>query len=179
MRKVIAGFCLIAIVTICAAQKDKNRHGQRAKPDLSGTWVLDQSKSNLGKSQKENITDYVLTIMHREPAIRITKSVKEGGRASMEEWIYYTDGRPEILPLSQNIEVHTKWRGNKLYRRISITHRNPFSSIPDQTVTEEEWELSEDGSALKRTISRSGLVGPGRGGINESSNEKYVFTRRS
>jgi hypothetical protein len=177
MIRVIAGFCLITIVTICAAQQDNNKHGQPAKPDLSGTWVLVQPKSNLGKGLKVDITDYILTIVHREPEIRITKTFKTGGREYVGKSIYYTDGRQEILPTFENIEVHTKWRGTKLYRRESVKRNIPFSSIPNETVTEEEWELSEDGTLLTRTISKSTLGRPGRSDGNEPSHEKYVFTR--
>src|SRR5687768_18469802 len=119
MTRVIAGLCLIIIVATYGAQQDKNKRGARARPDLSGTWVLVQSKSNLGKTQND-ITDYTLTIADHEPEIRITKRFKKAGREYLEEWIYYTDGRQEIPPGSENIEVQTKWRGNKLYRRITL-----------------------------------------------------------
>jgi len=179
MKRLIAGLCLITIVATYGAQQDKNKREARARPDLSGTWVLVQSKSNLGKIQKD-ITNYTLTIADHEPEIRITKRFSKAGREYREEWIYYTDGRHENSPGSENVEVQTKWRDNKLYRRITIKRSNPFSSIPQETVRQEEWEISKDSSVLIRTVRESSLISPhGRSGRNEPSNERYVFTRRS
>jgi hypothetical protein len=178
MIRVIAGLCLITIVATYEAQQDKSKHGVQAKPDLSGTWVLVQSNNSVAKSQRQqDITDYVLTIVQRDPEIRITKKYKKRGREYMEEWIYYTDGRQEILPESENIEAQTKWRGRKLYRRITVKRSFPFRSIPEETVTQEEWEISEDGTLLTRTINRSTLGRPGRSDSSEPLNEKYVFRR--
>jgi len=179
MTRVIAGLCLITILSTYGAQHIKNKRVERARPDLSGTWVLVQSKSNLGDTQKD-ITDYTLTIADHNREIRVTKSFKRAGREYLEEWVYYTDGRPEIPPGSENIEVQTKWRGSKLYRRITLKRSNPFSSIREETVRHEEWEISKDGSVLIRTIRESSLINPqGSSGRNEPLNERYVFTRGS
>ena len=178
MIRIIVGLGLITIVAMCVAQQDKSGHGQLARPDLSGTWILVQSKSSLGKSKKQDdITDYTLTIVHRDPEIRITKRFKKGGRRYVEEWSYYTDGRQEMLPEAGKTETLTKWRGRKLYRRITSTLNMPFSSLPEETVTQEVWEISEDGTLLMRTISRSTFGRPGRSDSHEPLNEKYVFRR--
>ena len=179
MTRVIAGLCLITIVAAYGAQEDKDKRGARVRPDLSGTWVLVQSKSNLGRTQKD-ITDYTLTIADHDPEIRVTKRFKRAGREYLEEWIYYTDGRHEIPLGSENIEVQTKWRRSKLYRRITLKRNNPFSSIPEETLRQEEWEISKDGGVLIRTVRESSLISPhGGSGTNEPLNERYVFTRRS
>ena len=179
MTRVIAGVCLITIVAAYGAQQDKHKRGVRARPDLSGTWVLVQSKSNLGKTQKD-ITNYTLTIADHDPEIRVTKRFKRAGREYLEEWVYYTDGRHEIPLGAENIEVQTKWRGSKLYRRTTIKRSNPFSPIPEETVRQEEWEISKDGGVLIRTVRESSLNSRYRGsGRNEPLNERYVFTRGS
>src|SRR6185295_20277388 len=116
MTRVNAVLYLITIVATCGAQQDKNT---RARPDLNGTWVLVQSKSNLGATQRD-VTDYTLTIADHEPEIRITKRFRKAGRDYLEESIYYTDGRPETSVGSDHIEAQTKWRGSKLYRRITL-----------------------------------------------------------
>ena len=175
MTGVSAVLCLITIVTAYGSQQDKNT---RARPDLNGTWVLVQSKSNLGKTQRD-ITDYTLTIADHEPEIRITKRFRKAGRDYLEESIYYTDGRPEISVGSDNVEAQTKWRGSKLYRRITLKRANPLSSIPQETVREEEWEISKDGSILIRTVRQSSFsTSRDTSGRNDPSNERYVFTRR-
>ena len=177
MPRVVAGLCLITIVAIHGAQLDKNKRGARSRPDLSGIWVLVQSKSNLGKTQKA-ITDYILTIADNGPEIRITKRFKKADRAHLEESIYYTDGRQEIWPGSERIEIHTKWRGSKLYRRITLKRSKAFSSILQETVRQEEWEISKDGGVLICTVHESSLT-DSRSDRNEPSNERYVFRRGS
>ena len=174
MIRGITGCCLIAIVITCQAQQDQKKNDQRPRPDLTGNWVLDQSKSKLSKSQRD-ITDYILTIVHQEPEIKITKKFKQAGRDYAQGWSYYTDGRPERLSLSGNIEVITKWRGRKLYHRVKQSI--PLSPIPYEDVTEDQWELSDDGTLLKRTLSRSTLGGRHGRNSGEPSTERYVFTR--
>jgi len=175
MTRVNAVLYLITIVATCGAQQDKNT---RARPDLNGTWVLVQSKSNLGATQRD-VTDYTLTIADHEPEIRVTKRFRKAGRDYLEESIYYTDGRPETSVGSDHIEAQTKWRGSKLYRRITLKRANPFSSIPQETVREEEWEISKDGSILTRTVRQSSFLSSrDTSGRNEPSNERYVFSRR-
>lgn len=174
MRRAIAVFCLIVVATICVAQ-DKNASGQRPKPNLSGTWVLDLNKSSLGKRQKEGLTEYLLVIAHRDTEIKMVRRIKKGGREVVDDLIYYTDGRPGFLPVSGNIETKTTWRKNKLYRRSTSSIN--ILSVLHQSVTEDEWRLSEDGATLVRTIHRSYLGPLLTSDRNEPSDEKYVFKR--
>jgi hypothetical protein len=175
--KRIGGWCLIAIAITCQAQQDKKNHDHRVRPNLTGHWVLDHSKSKLSKSQRD-MTDYVMTIVHREPEIKIIKKFKQGGRDYAQEWSYYTDGRPDRLSLIGNIEVFTRWRGRKLYHRVKEKRSVLYSSLPYEDVLEDQWELSEDGLLLKRTLSRSTLGGSPGSNSGEPSTESYVFFRR-
>jgi len=176
MRKAIATFCLLLIITICAGQNNKNISIEHSVPDLNGTWVLDESKSRLKPSPNEKVTDYVLIITHHEPEIRFDNRFKKNGVYSSRDWLYYTDGRSEASALGQDMEVTTKWKGKKLFRRITTVRRNPFNNVSEQTVTEEEWVLSEDAQTLTRTISRSSAGRPGRNDL-DLLNEKYVLRR--
>ena len=169
MRRAIALCWLITINPLGAALYAKYISEQG---DVSGTWVLDLSKSRLSKSQKEGLTDYVLTISHRGAQIEIVRRIKKGGRELVDDFSYYTDGRQEQVLLAQGMDVRTTWRKNRLYRRISSGTSGPFGSIT--VLTEDEWKLSPDGATLTRTVrtSRSGLD-------TSQSSEKYVFSRRS
>jgi hypothetical protein len=144
MRIIIISLWLLATVTVCTAQKEKRTADEHHKPDLSGTWTLDKSRSDkVGY-------DLTLNILHREPEIRITKKYVEDGRALIEESVYYTDGRaaPADAKPEYIFKPVTKWRGRTLIREtIHITKGTKF-----EVVTTEEWKLSQDGRTLTRVV---------------------------
>src|SRR5687767_10831255 len=96
VKALINGVWLFLVLSVCVAQSTKDSSSKKARPDLSGAWVLDNSRSSINSGRKEKILDYVLTIVHREPEIRMTKKYKQGGREYLEKVVYYTDGRPEF-----------------------------------------------------------------------------------
>ena len=160
MRTVI---CLLLFVGVAAGQSVD-------RPDLSGVWALDESRSYINRG----VSDYVLTIVHREPEIRMTKSYKQRGGKRSEETIYYTDGRPEFSSVKghKDSEPVIRWQGNKLVRRSTTMARGgPRQNFPPmEVVTTETWELSPDGKTLTRTIRTGGIA---------TLHLKYVFTRVS
>jgi hypothetical protein len=168
LKVLINSLGLFLILSVCVAQSAKNDSNKKTRPDLSGTWVLDNSRSEI----KDKVVDYVLTIVHREPEIRITKKYKKGGRDYLEELVYYTDGKPEFNSRIGHVDPEslTRWRGNKLVRRSTSSNKGVQTSPPLDIVTTEEWELSTDGKTLTRTIMTSGVV---------SFKLKYVFNRSS
>jgi hypothetical protein len=157
----VIAFCLFVVLPSPLLQ-NKGTH-----PDLSGTWVLVPSKSNFGSTQKDT-TDYIVTIIQQEPEIKIIKKYKLKGIDHVEQWSYYTDGRPQGLPV-KGLDITTRWRGRKLYSSSHV-------SSPIDTSDEDEWELSNDGMSLTRTRSRSFFSSPTQR-PQEPSKEKYVFTR--
>lgn len=52
---------ILLSASLCVAQSDKKKAESKAKPDLSGTWILDSANSKVDR----DISDYVLTIIHR------------------------------------------------------------------------------------------------------------------
>src|SRR5688572_15399025 len=88
LRSVIG---LLLVVGVCVGQT-----ASKAKPDFSGVWVLDESKSDISEHPEGKVAEYVMTIVHKEPEFRTVKKYKRGGRDHVEESIYYTDGRPEF-----------------------------------------------------------------------------------
>jgi hypothetical protein len=171
MRILLAGFWLLATICTGIAQNDKNKPDGHNKPDLSGTWILDASRSNLG-SNKDKITDYTVTIVHREPEIRITRKFKQGGQEFSEEAVYYTDGRPEFSPNFNDPQPATNWHGRKLTRRVVTGNHVPIHNI--EVTLDEEWELSKDSKTLIRTMSSSSSSNR-----TEPVKVKYIFTRAS
>jgi hypothetical protein len=171
LKVLINCLCLFLALSVCVAQSTKLDSSKKSKPDLNGTWVLDDSRSNLNSGQKDKIVDYVLHIVHREPEIRIVKKYKQRGREFREETIYYTDGKPEFSSRTgrRDPEPITRWRGDKLVRK-STARMKVETFPPMEIVTSEEWELSSDGKTLTRTITNTGLV---------FRKLKYVFIRSS
>jgi hypothetical protein len=148
MKQLIAVPCLLLAASLSIAYGDSQK---TAPPDLTGTWILDTSKSNLGSE----IKDYILTIVHREPEIRFSKKYKRGKREISEESVYYTDGRPEF-GAHQGVNdplPETRWRSQKLIRR---TVSRPHGSLDLEFVNYEEWSISADKQILTRTMTTSG-----------------------
>ena len=162
--------CLVFAVSVA-----QTTNGSKTKtiPDLSGVWALDESRSEINPRLRNKEEDYVLTIVHKEPEIRLTKTYQPYGRKKTEESIYYTDGRPEYHSRTgKNSEPVTRWRGNKLVRKAVTALRGGIGGTSPslEAVMTEELELSADGKTLTRTITHSGVV---------MIKVRYVFTRIS
>ena len=167
MKEIVSALCLLIATTVCVAQSNNQKSRDGARPDLTGIWVLDESRSNLGS----DITDYVLTIVHREPEIKFSKRYKRGKREIKEELTYHTDGRPEFGSLQgfNDPQPETRWQGDKLVRKsVSRPNGGPLNL---ESVTYEEWAISPDNQTLTRTMTSTGP-----GGYVKT---KAVFTRRA
>ena len=158
---VIRVFCvavvLVLVCSICFSQPADDP-SRKAKPDLTGVWLLKRVQSVENDRAEDKITDYVLTIIHKEPEIKMIVQFKRGGRDHLFQTIYYTDGRPELNPSFSDPQPFTGWRGKKLVR---VTTSGPPGSIgtgQEARVTV-EWELSDDGVTLTRTTSIAGVFG--------------------
>ena len=169
-RVFLSSISLLLTLSVCLAQSDGSKSNKKTPPDLSGIWMLDYSRSSLDPATKKKMVDYVLTIVHREPEIRIAKKYKMSGREYSEETVYYTDGRPEFTSREgrRDPEPVTRWQGNKLVRRTKSTPHGVQMRPPLEVVTIEEWKLSPDGKTLTRTITNSGMI---------MSKVGYVFVR--
>jgi hypothetical protein len=159
--------CLVFGVSVAQTKNSKTT----TRPDLSGVWAFDESRSEIDPRLRDN--EHLLTIVHKEPEIRLTKTYEKNGRKLTVETIYYTDGRPEFHSRTgYDSEPETRWRGNKLVRKVVTSpyggSSGVFTSLP--IVMIEEIQLSADGKTLTRTITHDhGFVGKLR----------YVFTRIS
>ncbi len=153
---------IVSVLWVCLGQTT-------AKPDLSGVWRLDESRSKVDPSVAEITKDYVVTIVQKESEIRMTTSYQKEGRNVIEKSTYYTDGRPEIdLRTGRKVEGSTtRWRGNKLVRRIAT---KMVDNLPIEAVTIEEWELSADGKTLTLNLTFGGV---------RMGKFRYVFNRTS
>jgi hypothetical protein len=152
----------------------------KTKPDFTGTWLLDRTKSNVGSSSRP---DQPLKIVHRDPELRITHRSENNGQVNALDLVYYTDARGETNPTTMflstgtdmNQQGHDKdvtksktgWSGNKLVTRSTL--RNVIAGRFLEFEIVDEWRLSDDGKTLtqtSRTIFRqdnsSAIVVPAR-----------------
>ncbi len=145
----------------------------QTKANMSGTWVLDKSRSNFGRLSKEAANAKItMKILHKEPTLKMTRSGSLNGTARSQSLTFYTDGRGETNPgLLDNSQAKSKttWESGKL-----VTHSWSTLSINGETVqleTLERRELSSDGKTLTVSVSATSPRG--------IDNLKLVFTRSS
>lgn len=171
MRKMSIGLWVLMAATACFAQAGTERSDKQTEPDLSGTWILDKAKS-----QKVEAEQFTLVIVQFGPEIKITEKSLNGGRESLNEIIYYTDGRSDLDTSEgdryQKIKI--RWKGNTLLKENNyITTGARF-----EMVLTEEWKLSKDKKSLTRTIVNRQKISMNATLIPRLT-RKYVFTRSS
>lgn len=166
MKLAIISLLLIISTAWCQAQDNKTSK-QQTRPDFSGTWELDQSRSN-----NTPLTATISwKITHSEPEIRILQKTKLRGEETTRQFKYYTDANGEVNPLQQQYQVlyegvesrdypltriqsKTKWDGKKLKTRYSVLVRNHPRKL-DSINVEEVWEMLADGKTIIHTTSLS------------------------
>lgn len=171
MRKASIGLWLFIAATTCFAQAEIERSNKQARPDLSGTWVLDKSKSPAVDADL-----FTLVIVHREPEVRITEKLLKDGRELKKESVHYTDGRSDssVTKGQHYSKTKIKWQGKTLV----IENIHTSFGVRLEIVTTEEWKLSKDNNSLTRTVLNRQKIS-----MNETIIprivRKYVFTRSS
>jgi len=171
MRKALVSWWMFIAAMVCFAQAETQNSNKQGKPDLSGTWILDKSKS-----PKVDADKFTLVIVHREPEIRITEKLLKDGRELIKESVHYTDGRSDsdIAKGKDYSQVKIKWQGKALV----IENAHTTSGTRFEIVTTEEWKLSNDNQSLTRTVANRQRVS-----LNETIfpriERKYIFTRSS
>jgi hypothetical protein len=133
------------------------------KPDLSGTWVFDRDRSNVGKSKNAATPPEQIKITYSDPELKIHRTVFINGQQEEKEFAYYTDGRGETNPATVWITANpdpksprpaetkskTSWSGEKIVTRSIFRSLTGTAIIEFQII--EEWRLSSDGKTLTQT----------------------------
>ncbi len=128
----------------------------QAKPNFSGEWKLNASKSDFGMMPAP--TSLVQKITHNDPELKVVRTqVSERGEFTNES-VYTTDGK-ECVNKSRFGETKStlKWDGDVLV----IESKMDFQGNA-VTVTE-KWSLSEDGKTL--TLNRHFSSSQGEGDV--------------
>lgn len=111
------------------------------KPDFSGHWVVDVSKSDFGMMPPPEKMERV--VEHKDPDFKM-KSTQVGARGEQTSEVKYTtDGKEATIQMrNREAKVVAKWDGNKLV----VTTKSEFNGTTlSQTET---WMLSGDGKTL-------------------------------
>jgi len=105
---------LAALVVLGTVICPTNRAlAQGAKPDFSGSWVLDKDKSDFGGTPApESMTE---VIEHREPKIVITTTTRQSGGDDRRVVRLTTDGAETANEFAgHQVKTTTHWDGDKL-----------------------------------------------------------------
>jgi hypothetical protein len=86
---------------------------QGAKPDFSGSWVLDKEKSDFGGTPApESMTE---VIEHREPKFVITTTTQQPSGEDRRIVRFTTDGAENTNEFAgHKVKTTTRWDGDKL-----------------------------------------------------------------
>ena len=128
-----------------------------ARPNFTGTWVMDVAKSDLRETPAAK--SHVLTIVHKEPNITIDREV-DGRKDSAP---FRTDGVETSFKAECCGELKSsgRWEGTTLMRRVG-----------NENITQNDaWTLSADGKTL--TIVRKVEQG------GEGFTLKMVFSKKN
>src|SRR5947209_2212008 len=150
VRQIILGPLIVCCVTIGLAQ-GQTKPARQVRPDLSGTWQLNRAKSDLRDDERYRLTldEEGVTILNRDPELKLTRLFRSGNIASEERSLFYTDGRGETNADAVNqdaVKSDTKWDGKKLISRYVL--RRVVAGSPETVDVIDEWSLSDDGKAL-------------------------------
>lgn len=120
-------------------------------PNLSGTWVMDVSKSDFGMMPAPaGRTD---VIDHKEPALVIKRTTMTPNGEVASTLTYAVDGKPYLNKAGGNdISSVLKWEGATLVVVSTVETPNGQATITDR------FSVSEDGKVLtqQRAISIQG-----------------------
>jgi hypothetical protein len=161
----LTSLCVVifACALVCPAQNNQKTNASKAKPDLSGTWLLEWDKGSVGKSS--STIEVKLKIVHSEPEIKIHRMINRNGQSTPLDFTYFTDGRGEsnqttmyvtTNPGSKNLpdrpeytKSQTRWSGGKVVTRSLV--RNILGGRVIEHEVVDEWKLSGDGKTLTQT----------------------------
>jgi hypothetical protein len=121
----------------------------QAKPDYSGKWNLDATKSDFGAMPAP--TSIVHDIEHKEPNVKITTTQKSEGGDTTNTRTFSTDGKDStnkitMMGTEYPVKTSAKWDGQSLLVSSSFDAQGATVQLNDT------WTLSPDGKVL--TIAR-------------------------
>ena len=132
--------------TLCLGQDAKGGATKPERPDFSGTWAFDGSRSNLPPQISSAVTEWTLVISQREPEVKADETIVTARGKSEVHSVQYTDGRPVE---TRTHRCKSKWDKTRLVRKCE--NLEPRGGENDNRFTE-RWELSADGRTLMQRV---------------------------
>lgn len=122
----------------------------QSKPDFSGTWKADLSKSNFGPMPAPQSA--TLKVEHKEPSFKLVSTTVGDSGERTYEVTFTTDGK-ECTNFIGNTEVKSvlKWEGETLL----MEHK----TVGGEVVVKDRWTLSDGGQVLTLVRHWSGSQG--------------------
>ncbi|HEX6648878.1 MAG TPA: hypothetical protein VF075_05050 [Pyrinomonadaceae bacterium] len=159
LATLISGLLTLLLSPISKAQTASSK----TKADFSGTWLLDNKKSN--SSGPTTRPDLPITISHKDPEFRVTLPSESNGQIVKHEFVYFTDGRGETNEATAALTTNpsptkpdlrnqvtnskTKWSGDKIVTRSRLRLNVAGHFVEFEQV--DEWKLSDDAKVLTQT----------------------------
>lgn len=166
MRKLLSASLLTVLLALClsavaAAGDDKKREG-KSRPDLSGTWRIDKARSDFGEFSERPLSkaDATLVVEHKDPELKIRRTLSLNGQEEVKEFTYYSDERGETNQATigmGEVKSKTKWDGDRLVSEAHVTRRSQTGSYELNVV--QKWQVSSDGKTLTNTTTISNQMG--------------------
>lgn len=142
-----AGYWMFLAVVMCAAVA-------QAKPNFTGEWKLNTSKSNFGAMPAP--TNMTQKITHSDPQLKVETSVVTDNGDFSNTSTFTTDGKECVNQMfNTDVKSTVTWDGDTL----SIESKMEFQG--DAVKFTEKWTLSEDGKTLTKSAHFSGPQGEG------------------
>ena len=159
MKATLLALCLLAACAAAAAAGDDKK---RSHPDFSGTWRIDRAKSDYGGWGDKPLAkaDSTLFVEHRDPELKIRRTLSLNGQEEVKDFAYYTDERGETNQATLGVgevKSKTKWDGDRVVSEAQIRRRGQGGTY-ELTVTQ-RWQVSSDGKTLTNTTSFSNEAG--------------------
>jgi len=123
-----------------------------AKPNFTGDWKLNASKSDFGQFPAPDSMS--LKVSHEDPSLKIASKMSSSRGEFSWEASYTTDGKECINKFRDNpIKSVLKWDGDVL-----VIESNSRMGDNDLNILD-RWALSEDGKTLTQTRRFTGPQG--------------------
>lgn len=136
---------------------------QNNKPNFSGTWELDTSKSDFGPLPAPDKQTRV--IEHKDPQIKINTTSKTARGENKQERSYTTDGREITNPgPGPAWKAKTVWVEKELVSEIQLENQGDTVTIKDR------WQMSEDGKTFTAVRNLKSSLG--------EADQKLVYTKK-
>jgi hypothetical protein len=135
-----------AIVAVLSVTAFATSMFAQSKPNFSGTWKLNVTKSDFGPVPAPDTRTDVID--HSDPALKVSTSVTGGPQGNMEATSNYTtDGKEATNHMGpREVKATVVWDGPKLVVNAKTTYQEAELGIKSI------WILSDDGKTLTQNV---------------------------